>query len=171
MSILSDKTILERIRLKKDLIIEPLNTNDIQPCSVDLHLAPELKTIQGHEYTLRPYSYLLLEPGDFILGSTTEYVEIPEDLVANVDGKSSLGRLGITAHVTAGFIDPGFKGNITLEIANLSDEPFRLVKDMAIAQIVFTTLTTPVNRPYGSDGLNSHYQESKGTVLSKKERI
>lgn len=168
MSILSDKTILERLRVKKDLIINPLNTNDIQPCSVDLHLGPELKTIQGKEYTLRPHSYMILEPSDFILGSTREYVEIPEDLVAIVDGKSSLGRLGITAHVTAGYIDAGFKGNITLEIANLSDEPFILKKDMPIAQIVFNTLTTNVNRPYGSDGLNSHYQSSKGTILSKR---
>ena len=168
MSILSDKTILERIRLQKDLIIEPLNDNDIQPCSIDLHLSSDLKTIQGQQYHLKPCSCLVLEPGDFILGITTEYVEIPEDLVAVVDGKSSLGRLGITAHVTAGYIDAGFKGNITLEIANLSDEPFRLQKDMPIAQIVFHTLTTPVNRPYGSEGLNSHYQSSKGTILSKK---
>ena len=167
--ILSDKTILERIQLKKDLIIKPLNFNDIQPCSIDLHLASSLKTIQGKEYNLKPCSCLILEPGDFILGSTKEYVEIPHDLVGIVDGKSSIGRLGITAHVTAGYIDAGFKGNITLEIANLSDEPFRLQKDMAICQIVFQTLTTPVNRPYGSAGLNSHYQESKGTILSKKE--
>lgn len=166
MSILSDKSILERLRLKKDLIIKPLEYNDIQPCSVDLHLGSELKTIQGESYSLKENSMMILEPGDFILGSTKEYVEIPDDLVANVDGKSSLGRLGITAHVTAGYIDAGFKGNITLEIANLSDMSFILKKDMAIAQIVFTTLTTPVNRPYGSDGLNSHYQDSNGTILS-----
>ena len=166
MSILSDKSILERLRLKKDLIIKPLKYNDIQPCSVDLHLGSELKTIQGESYRLKENSMMILEPGDFILGSTKEYVEIPDDLVANVDGKSSLGRLGITAHVTAGYIDAGFKGNITLEIANLSDMLFILKKDMAIAQIVFTTLTTPVNRPYGSDGLNSHYQGSNGTILS-----
>lgn len=166
MSILSDKSILERLRLKKDLIIKPLEYNDIQPCSVDLHLGSELKTIQGESYCLKENSIMILEPGDFILGSTKEYVEIPDDLAANVDGKSSLGRLGITAHITAGYIDAGFKGNITLEIANLSDMSFILKKDMAIAQIVFTTLTTPTNRPYGSDGLNSHYQDSNGTILS-----
>lgn len=166
MSILSDETILER--LEKDLTVTPLNPENIQPCSIDLHLGRSLKTIQGREFYLKENVYLLLEPGDFILGSTREHVEIPNDLVGVVDGKSSLGRLGITAHVTAGYIDAGFKGNITLEIANLSDESFKLEKDMPIAQIVFHTLTSPAKRPYGTEGLNSHYQNSKGTILSKK---
>lgn len=166
MTILSDKTIKERIRLTKDLVVLPLNDCDIQPCSIDLHLGPSLKTIQGHEYNLEK-GILELEPGEFILGSTTEYVEIPDDLVATVDGKSSLGRLGITAHVTAGYIDAGFKGNITLEIANLSNESFYLKKGMKICQIRFTTLTTPVDKPYGHESLGSHYQNSKGTILSK----
>lgn len=168
MSILSDKTIMQRIKIKKDLIVTPLNDCDVQPCSIDLHLGRTLKTIQGREFYLKEKVHKILEPGEFILGSTLEHVEIPNDIVAVVDGKSSLGRLGITAHVTAGYIDAGFKGNITLEIANLSDEPFQLEKNMPIAQIVFHTLTSPVIRPYGSDGLNSHYQNSKGTILSKK---
>jgi len=168
MSILSDKTIMQRIKIKKDLIVTPLNDCDVQPCSIDLHLGRTLKTIQGREFYLKEKVHKILEPGEFILGSTLEHVEIPNDIVAVVDGKSSLGRLGITAHVTAGYIDAGFKGNITLEIANLSDEPFRLERNMPIAQIVFHTLTSPVIRPYGSDGLNSHYQNSKGTILSKK---
>ena len=168
MSILSDKTIMQRIKIKKDLIVTPLNDCDVQPCSIDLHLGRTLKTIQGREFYLKEKVHKILEPGEFILGSTLEHVEIPNNIVAVVDGKSSLGRLGITAHVTAGYIDAGFKGNITLEIANLSDEPFRLERNMPIAQIVFHTLTSPVIRPYGSDGLNSHYQNSKGTILSKK---
>ena len=168
MSILSDKTIMQRIKIKKDLIVTPLNDCDVQPCSIDLHLGRTLKTIQGREFYLKEKVHKILEPGEFILGSTLEHVEIPNDIVAVVDGKSSLGRLGITAHVTAGYIDAGFKGNITLEIANLSDEPFQLDRNMPIAQIVFHTLTSSVIRPYGSDGLNSHYQNSKGTILSKK---
>ena len=159
---------MQRIKIKKDLIVTPLNDCDVQPCSIDLHLGRTLKTIQGREFYLKEKVHKILEPGEFILGSTLEHVEIPNDIVAVVDGKSSLGRLGITAHVTAGYIDAGFKGNITLEIANLSDEPFRLERNMPIAQIVFHTLTSPVIRPYGSDGLNSHYQNSKGTILSKK---
>ena len=134
MSILSDKTIMQRIKIKKDLIVTPLNDCDVQPCSIDLHLGRTLKTIQGREFYLKEKVHKILEPGEFILGSTLEHVEIPNDLVAVVDGKSSLGRLGITAHVTAGYIDAGFKGNITLEIANLSDEPFRLERNMPIAQ-------------------------------------
>lgn len=168
MSILSDRTITKKL-IDNDIIIEPIDFNDIQPCSVDLHLGTVLKTIQGQEFHLSNSNYLLLEPGEFILGSTEEHVEIPYDLVATVDGKSSLGRLGITAHVTAGYIDAGFKGNITLEIANLSDESFKLEKGMSICQLRFTTLTTPVDRPYGSSGLNSHYQNSKGTIMSCKK--
>lgn len=167
LTILSDKTIKERIRLNKDLIILPLNDCDIQPCSIDLHLGPDLKTIQGKEYNLK-HGRLILEPGEFILGSTYEHVEIPLDLAAQVDGKSSIGRLGIDVHKTAGWIDAGFKGNITLEINNNSNEPFTLTNKMPICQIIFFTLTTPVEHPYGQEILGSHYQNSKGTILSKR---
>ena len=156
--ILSDKTILERIQLKKDLIIKPLNFNDIQPCSIDLHLASSLKTIQGKEYNLKPCSCLILEPGEFILGSTKEYVEIPDDLVGIVDGKSSIGRLGITAHVTAGYIDAGFKGNIVLEIKNLSPNSILLYEGMRVCQIVFEELNDYPNRIYGE--ADNKYQKS-----------
>ena len=164
--ILSDHTINER--LNNDLVIDPVHDEYIQPCSVDLHLSNVLKTLNDYEYVLTDNNDFTLKPHGFILASTVEWVEIPDDLVGIVDGKSSLGRLGITAHVTAGYIDAGFKGNITLEIANLSNKPFILEKDMPICQIVFETLTTPADRPYGSDGLNSHYQNSHGTVLSRK---
>lgn len=167
MTILSDKTIIERLQ-RNDLMIHPCRLSDIQPCSIDLHLSQDLKTINGETYQLGPQSYLELEPHEFILGSTVEYVEIPNDLVGIVEGKSSLGRKGITAHVTAGYIDSGFKGNITLEIANLSSQPFKLYKDMPICQIVFETLTTPCLRPYGHEELNNHYQNSQGTILSRK---
>lgn len=167
MTILSDQTIIER--LEKDLVIKPINLNDIQPCSIDLHLNRELKNLDGLTHDLKYCGYTL-SPGEFILASTLEHVEIPEDLVGIVEGKSSIGRLGITAHITAGYIDAGFKGNITLEIANLSNKTFTLHYNMSICQLVLETLTTPVKRPYGSDGLNSHYtgQYSKGTIPSRR---
>ena len=166
LMILSDVSIMER--LMNDLVIRPVEFDDVQPCSVDLHLSNELRTVDNKICDLS-YGDLLLEPHSFILGSTVEWVEIPTDLVGIVEGKSSLGRLGITAHVTAGYIDAGFKGNITLEIANLSDRPFRLTEDMEICQIVFEELTTPVLRPYGHSELNNHYQLSSGTVVSRRD--
>lgn len=161
--ILSDQTIIERLT-NGDLIIEPVNINKIQPCSIDLHLAASLKNIHGYEYSLDLNDSYILNPQEFILGSTIEHVEIPHDLVGIVDGKSSIGRLGILIHITAGYIDSGFKGNITLEIYNVSNKPFQLKKDMSICQLILETLTTPVNRPYGHPELNNHYQNSKGTI-------
>ena len=110
-----------------------------------------------------------MEPGDFILGSTVEHIEVPPDLAARVEGKSSLGRLGLMVHVTAGFIDPGFKGNITLELKNLSHRSITLKTGMPISQICFEELSGKVLRPYGSEGLGSKYQSSKGTVPSRME--
>ena len=163
--ILSDHDI--RLRLD-ELFNHPIKDKDIQPASIDLHLHYALKNLDGieHHLTLNDYT---LQPGEFILGSTEEYVTIPRDLVAQVDGKSSLGRLGIAIHITAGFIDPCFNGNITLEIKNNSDKPFILKDGMSIAQIVFFTLTSPCDRGYGSVSLNSHYQDSVGTIESKYE--
>ena len=160
MSILSDLTIRERIKYD-EIIINPLTYNDIQPCSVDLHLASDLINLDGVKFDLKQKHYNL-QPNEFILGSTN-------DLSAQVDGKSSIGRCGIDIHKTAGWIDAGFKGNITLEIKNNSDKVFQLKNNMAICQIIFFSLTTPVNRPYGSKGLNSHYQNSEGTIMSYKK--
>ena len=171
MSVLSDKDIARRLKSKSvhtRIIIEPLKIiRDVQPCSVDLHLSGDLKKINGETIGINEESDYILKAGEFILGSTEEYVEIPEDLTAFVDGKSSIGRKGVTAHITAGFIDAGFKGNITLEIKNVSNEDFILEKGMGICQIIFFQLQSPVARLYGSENLNSHYQNSKGTVLSK----
>lgn len=102
-------------------------------------------------------------PGDFLLGSTMEFVEMPNDIAARVEGKSSLGRLGLAVHITAGFIDPGFAGNITLEFKNMGNEEIVLRKGQYIAQLSFHMLTTPAARPYGSPGLWSHYQGQVGT--------
>ncbi|WP_405287650.1 dCTP deaminase [Methanobrevibacter sp.] len=161
--ILSDRDIRLRIHELFNTIIED---EDIQPASVDLHLDNVLKNLDGEYHNLKVAGYSL-RPGEFILGSTSEYVTIPRDLVAQVDGKSSLGRLGIAIHITAGFIDPNFQGNVTLEIKNTSDKPFELKEGMPIAQIVFFTLTSPVERGYGDEGLDSHYQNSDGVISSK----
>lgn len=166
MSILSDKSIKEKIE-KREIIINPYDEVDVQPSSIDLHLSDDLKTIKGESIKIledEPYN---LQAGEFILGSTKEWVEIPNDIVATVEGRSSIGRLGITAHITAGYIDPGFKGNITLEIANISAETFQLKKDMSLCQIVFHELTTKAEKPYGDNNLNSKYQNSKGTIMSR----
>ena len=166
MSILSDKDI--KLKLKnKEIIINPLDDIDIQPASIDLHLGNELKTIDGQRKIILEEEDYDLKPGEFILGSTKEWVEIPNNLVATVEGRSSIGRLGITAHITAGYIDPGFKGNITLEIANVSNKIFKLKKNTSICQLVFTTLSSECENPYGSKKLNSKYQNSKGTIISK----
>lgn len=171
---LSDGDIVRRLKSKSyhtRIVIDPCRIiRDVQPCSVDLHLSNDLKKQDGTEYTLDEDSNYTLKPNEFILGSTMEYVEIPEDLSAFVDGKSTMGRLGITAHVTAGFIDAGFKGNITLEIKNLGETDFILEDGMSICQIVFFKLSSPVKRLYGSENVGSHYQNSEGTVLSKHEK-
>ena len=173
MSILSDKDIVDRLRGKygrrQRLVIDPCNyLHDVQPASVDLHLANTLKTLDGESIDISETPYTLSGDG-FILGATLEYIEIPVDLVGIVEGKSSLGRLGITAHITAGYIDPNFKGNVTLEIKNESNKSFELIGGMPFCQLVLETLTSPVQRPYGHENLNSHYQDSKGVVLSKYE--
>ena len=104
----------------------------------------------------------VLQPGEFILGSTVEYVTIPHDLVARVEGRSSIGRLGVMVHVTAGYIDPGFKGNITLELFNCSDKPFQLNFGDCLCQIVFETLSCPC-----LNGYDGKYQGDVGTVCSR----
>ncbi len=163
--ILSDRDIKNRI---DDLFNSPISEDDIQPASVDLHLNHILINLDKETFNLKNEPYHL-RPGEFILGSTREFVTIPDDLVAEVDGKSSLGRLGIAVHITAGFIDPSFKGNITLEIKNNSDKTFVLKENMPIGQIVFFTLTSPVERGYGDSTRNNHYQNSKGVILSRYE--
>lgn len=163
--ILSDRDIKNRI---DDLFNSPISEDDIQPASVDLHLNHILINLDKETFDLKNEPYHL-RPGEFILGSTREFVTIPDDLVAEVDGKSSLGRLGIAVHITAGFIDPSFKGNITLEIKNNSDKTFVLKENMPIGQIVFFTLTSPVERGYGDSTRNNHYQNSEGVILSRYE--
>lgn len=166
MSVLSDRDILEKwdkLFLYTDKNLAWLQ-NRIQPASVDLRLDNTLKNIDGETFTLDEKSMYVLQPGEFILGSTIEYVNIPEDLVARVEGRSSIGRLGVMVHVTAGYIDPGFRGNITLELFNCSDKPFQLNYGDCLCQIVFETLSSPCKQPY--DG---KYYGDKGVVCSRWE--
>lgn len=164
MSVLSDRDILE----KWDKLFPYTDKNlawlqnRIQPASVDLQLDKTLKNIDGETFTLDGKSMYVLQPGEFILGSTIEYVTIPQYIVARVEGRSSIGRRGVMVHVTAGYIDPGFMGNITLELFNCSDKPFQLCFGDCLCQIVFETLTSPCITPY--DG---KYQGDVGVAGSK----
>lgn len=172
MSVLSDKDIMERweeifpytdnfLSCYTDNFLSCLH-NRVQPASVDLQLGHVVKTIDGETFYLNERSMYVLQPGEFILGSTVEYVNIPEDLVARVEGRSSIGRLGVMVHVTAGYIDPGFRGNITLELFNCSDKPFQLNYGDCLCQIVFETLTSPCLNPY-----HGKYQGDVGAVCSR----
>ena len=162
MTVLSDKTIKDNLH-RLFGYRQPLQSN-IQPCSVDLRLDKTLKTLQGDIISIREQGYLL-KPGEFILGSTIEEVTLPHDIVAILEGRSSTGRLGIMCHITAGFIDPGFHGNITLELYNCSTEPFLLEYGDALCQLVFQTLDKPCTHPY--DG---KYQGDKGVQTSRWKR-
>ena len=162
--ILSDRDIDHIIKSGQAFLVNPYNEEMLQPTSVDLTLGSELKTVHNKSIDLSQDSYKL-KPMEFILGSTSEKVHIPYDIVGHIDGKSSIGRLGVFIHISSGFIDSGFTGNVTLEIFNASDKPFELYHGMSICQIVFETLTSPVVKPYGTR--DNHYQNSDGTVLSK----
>ena len=184
MTILSDKTIKKYLTENK-IIIEPLkDDNQIQPSSVDLRLGDEFRVFKVNkkafinpknddmeEYMETIYSNddepFIIHPNEFALATTNEYVEIPSDLVVRVEGRSSIGRLGVTMHVTAGFIDPGFKGKITLEISNIGSLPVALYPGQRVCQIVFETMTTPANKPYGHTDRGSKYMGQLNPVSSK----
>ncbi|PSP83799.1 dCTP deaminase [Halobacteriales archaeon QS_6_64_34] len=183
--ILSDVDILRRLE-DGDLVVEPLDDPDIQiqPASVDLRLGREFLEFQhanipcihpNAEAEVDDYVELteveaggeyILHPGDFVLGTTHERVEIPDDLIAHVEGRSSLGRLAIVVHATAGLADPGYKGQITLELSNLGTAPVALTPGMRISQLTFTELKTPADRPYGAER-GSKYQDQSGPQASK----
>ncbi len=182
VSILSDRTIKEEISAGR-LRIEPLDESAIQPASVDVRLDREFRvfnvTSRGFVDVREPVDDLtelvrladdepfVVQPGGFCLGSTVETVTLPNDIVARVDGKSSLGRLGLLVHATAGYVDPGWTGKLTLELSNQSQMPIALYYGMRIAQISFIRLTTEVDRPYGSEALGSKYQGQTGPTASR----
>lgn len=142
----------------------------IQPASVDLRLGYDFIVIgRWSEFhrVLDPTASITLRPGACVLGTTMERIEVPRDLVARVEGKSTWGRQYLMVHSTAGFIDPGFEGQITLELKNLSPRKIRLVPGVPIAQISFDRLDRPAARPYGSEGLDSHYQWQRGATSAR----
>lgn len=183
--ILSDADILRRLEAG-DLVVEPLDDIDlqVQPASVDLrlgreflefqrtnipciHPGTEAETDEYVEETVVPEDgEFILHPGDFVLGTTHERVEVPSDLIAHVQGRSSLGRLAVVIHATAGIIDPGYRGQITLELSNLGTAPVALTPGMRISQLTFTELKNPAERPYGEER-GSKYQGQSGPQASK----
>lgn len=185
MTVLSDRTIKEEIACRR-LVIEPLEDAAIQPASVDLRLDRSFRIFRVTStpfvdvrepvedltelVTIGSSEPFIIQPGAFCLGSTMETVTLPDDIVARVDGKSSLGRLGLLVHATAGYVDPGWTGRLTLELSNQSQMPIALYPGMRIAQISFLRLTTPVDRPYGSPDLGSKYQGQSGPTPSRISR-
>jgi dCTP deaminase len=173
VSVLADRDI--RSALQEGRIrIDPFDPACLQPSSVDLHLDRDFRVFRNNRYafidprepqpdltelvTIGEDEPFILHPGEFVLGQTLEWVELPDDIVARLEGKSSLGRLGLLIHSTAGYVDPGWKGNLTLELSNVANLPIALYFGMRIGQISYFAMTSPVERPYGSKGLGSRYQ-------------
>ncbi len=180
--VLSDRSIREALVAGR-IIIDPLDDDCVQPSSVDLHIDQYFRVFRNHSRGLidvkeaqedltelidvGPDGPMILHPGEFLLGSTSERVALPDDIVARLEGKSSLGRLGLVIHSTAGFVDAGWDGHITLELANLANLPITLYPGMKIGQISFFEMTTPADRPYGSNGLGSKYRGQRGPTPSR----
>ena len=184
-SVLSDGTITRLIE-EGHIRIEPWDPGLVQPASIDLRLGTSFRVFHNHraaaidlrdpptnlteEVVIEGEQPFVIHPGEFALGRTEEYVEIPDDIVARIEGKSSLGRLGLIVHATAGFVDPGFKGTLTLEITNLTRVPIKLYVGIPIAQLSFMALDAPAERPYGSAELGSHYQDQVAATESRYMR-
>jgi dCTP deaminase len=182
-SVLSDGTI-RRLVEEKRIVIDPWDPELVQPASVDLRLGDSFRVFHNHRTAaidlrdpptnlteeVTTGDVFVIHPGEFVLGVTREYVELPDDIVARIEGKSSLGRLGLIVHATAGFVDPGFKGTLTLEITNLTRVPIKLYPGLLIAQLSFMALDAPAERPYGSAELGSHYQGQLAATESRYMR-
>jgi dCTP deaminase len=185
MSVLSDRDIRAAIEAG-EVRIDPYDARDLQPSSVDLHLDRSFRVFRNNRYAFidvrvpqpdltellrvdddEPF---ILHPGEFVLGQTVEWVELPVDLVARLEGKSSLGRLGLLIHSTAGYVDPGWRGNLTLELSNVANLPIALYYGMRIGQISFFRMSSPVDRPYGSAELGSKYQGQSEPTASAFHR-
>ncbi len=180
--ILSDRDIRSALA-SGHIGIEPFDEADVQPSSVDLHVDRLFRTFHNHRYAVIDVKQemedltelvevtesepFMLHPGEFVLGSTAEYVKLPHDLVARLEGKSSLGRLGLLIHSTAGYVDPGFEGHLTLELSNVANLPITLYPGMKIGQISFFRLTSPAENPYGSSAVGSKYQGQRGPTPSR----
>ncbi|WP_205695832.1 dCTP deaminase [Conexibacter sp. SYSU D00693] len=183
-SVLSDGTI-RRLVEEGRLRIEPWDAQMVQPASVDLKLGPSFRVFHNHRIqaidladppggltehvAIEDDGTFVIHPGEFVLGRTVEHVTMPDDLVARIEGKSSLGRLGLIVHATAGFVDPGFTGTLTLEITNFNSVPIVLRPGLPIAQLSLMTLDRPAERPYGHPELGSHYHGQVEATESRYE--
>ena len=180
--ILSDRDIKANLAAGR-IVVDPLDESCIQPSSIDVKVSNLFRVFRNHTagvidvkqdltdltelVEIDPDGVFMLHPGEFVLGSTLERVAVPDDLVARVEGKSSLGRLGLLIHSTAGFIDAGFDGHVTLELANVANLPITLYPGMKIGQISFMTMTSPADNPYGSGAKGSKYQGQRGPTPSR----
>jgi len=180
--LLSDGDIRRQIEAGR-IGLEPLEMDLLQPSSIDVRLDRFFRLFDNHKY---PYidpreqqddltrfvevgsdESFILHPGEFVLGSTFEYVSLPDDIAARLEGKSSLGRLGLLTHSTAGFVDPGFQGHVTLELSNVATLPIKLWPGMKIGQLCFFQLSSPSENPYGSEKYGSRYQGQRGPTASR----
>lgn len=180
--LLSDRDIKAEIDTER-VRLEPYDPGMIQPSSIDVRLDKFFRLFDNHKYPVIDPSLdqpdltrlvevssddgFVLHPGEFVLGSTLETVTLPDDLAARVEGKSSLGRLGLMTHATAGFVDPGFTGHVTLELSNVATLPIILWPGMKIGQLCFFRLSSPAENPYGSAKYGSHYQGQRGPTASR----
>jgi len=180
--LLSDRDILAAVDTGR-LVLDPWDAELVQPSSVDVRLDRYFRVFNNSQYThIDPSQQqdeltalvepkgddpFVLHPGEFVLGTTLEVVTLPDDLAARLDGKSSLGRLGLLTHSTAGFIDPGFTGHITLELSNVANLPITLWPGMKIGQLCVYKLSSPAQHPYGSSATGSRYQGQRGPTPSR----
>ncbi len=180
--ILSDRTIREELEAGR-IEIDPLGDGCVQPSSVDLHVDRYFRVFRNHSarvidvrenqegltdlVEIGAGEAFVLHPGEFVLGSTAERVRLPDDLVARLEGKSSLGRLGLLIHSTAGFVDAGWDGHLTLELSNVATLPITIYPGMKIGQISFLRMTTAADTPYGSATVGSKYQGQRGPTPSR----
>ncbi len=182
--ILSDRTLRQQLADGR-IVIEPLDESLIQPSSIDVRISNLFRVFRNHTAAVIDVKLdqsdltelvempedgseaFMLHPGEFVLGSTLERVTVPDDLVGRVEGKSSLGRLGLLIHSTAGFIDAGFDGHITLELANVASLPITLYPGMKIGQVSFMQMTSPADNPYGQGASGSKYQGQRGPTPSR----
>lgn len=180
--LLSDRDILAEIKAGR-VSCEPFHEAMIQPSSVDVRLDKYFRVFENHKYSVIDPSIeqseltreviadgdeaFILHPGEFVLASTYEVITLPDDIAGRLEGKSSLGRLGLLTHSTAGFIDPGFSGHITLELSNVANLPVKLFPGMKIGQLCLIKLSSPAEHPYGSEKYGSRYQGQRGPTASR----
>ena len=180
--LLSDRDIRAEIAAGR-VGCEPFTESMIQPSSVDVRLDKFFRVFENHKYSVIDPSIeqpeltrevitegdepFILHPGEFVLASTYEVITLPDDIAGRLEGKSSLGRLGLLTHSTAGFIDPGFSGHITLELSNVANLPVKLFPGMKIGQLCLIKLSSPAEHPYGSEKYGSRYQGQRGPTASR----